>query len=120
MLLVGGVLAGVALIALSSSNANASPASRLPRGWQSPEGSEHTTLPKGQPGLPADLVVERFQWHQAAAGGMTAGLYTMLTAGPDDWIVLFTPDGTSTVAPMQLGNGELSKAIGRAAGVAGL
>jgi hypothetical protein len=117
ILLIGGLAIGIGALVLSS-NAHAQPASRLPRGWDPPEGSEHTTLPAGTMGLA--MPVERFQWHQDASGGATPGLFTMLSAGPDDWIVLFTPDGTSQVNPIQMGSGSQSRAIGHAAGVTGL
>src|SRR6187549_1746026 len=117
MLLIGGLAIGIGALVLSSSNAHAEPASRLPRGWEPPEGSEHTELPKGTGGL--SFTVERFQWHQDASGGGTPGLFTMLSAGPDDWVVLFTPDGTSQVSPLQFGSGTRSKAIAKAAGVPG-
>ncbi len=118
VLLVGGLVVGVGALVLSSKNAHAEPSSRLPRGWSPPDGSEHTSLPAGTMGL--GFPVERYQWHQDAAGGATPGLFTMLSAGPDDWIALFTPDGTSQVNPIQLGAGARSHAIGTAAGVAGL
>lgn len=116
--LVGGLAVGLAALVWSSQGHAAQPASRLPRGWEPPDGSDHASLPAGTMGLA--FPVERYQWHQDAGGGATPGLFTMLSAGPDDWIALFTPDGTSQVNPMQLGSGSRSHAIGHAAGVPGL
>lgn len=117
VLLVGGLVVGIGALVLSSSNANAEPGSRLPRGWEPPDGSDHKSLPKGTMGL--SVPVERFQWRQEGAGGAVPGIFTMLSAGPDDWVALFTPDGTSEVQPVQMGSGARSKEIARAAGVAG-
>lgn len=115
--LIGGFAVGLAALVWSNQGHAAEPASRLPRGWQPPDDSEHKLLPAGTMGLP--MAVERYQWHQAGAGGAVPGIFTMLSAGPDDWIALFTPDGTSQVQPVQIGDGARSKQIAKAAGVPG-